>query len=94
MFCRILGTGREKAQMSREKGQSRHSCAHKLTIAQTESLEETDRFKNDIAQKKPRWVYCYLKQWNLLIRHVTRAGQNPSGHLQQIKEDTTTIFAA
>jgi hypothetical protein len=38
--------------------------------------------------------YCFVEQWKLSLRHVTRVGQKLSGHLQQIKEDTTTAINA
>jgi Tc5 transposase DNA-binding domain len=61
-------------------------------IAQAVSLDASNTFKNGNAQKISRWVYCFLERWNLSIHRVTRVGQKHSGHLQQIKEDTTTAI--
>jgi hypothetical protein len=59
-------------------------------IAQAVSLDVSNTFKNGNAAKISRRVYCFLERWNLSNRRVTRVGQKLSGHLQQIKEDTTT----
>jgi hypothetical protein len=61
-------------------------------IAQAVSLDVRNTFKNGNAAKISQWFYCFLEWWNLSIHRVTRVGQKLSGHLQQIKEDTTTAI--
>jgi DDE superfamily endonuclease/Tc5 transposase DNA-binding domain len=66
-------------------------CTNNI-IAQAISLDTTNTFKKGNAQRISRWVYCFLERWNLSIRRVTRVGQKLSGHLQQVKQDTTTAI--
>jgi transposase-like protein len=61
-------------------------------IAQAISMDVSNTFKKGNAQRISRWVYCFLERWNLSIRRVTRVGQKLSGHLQQVKQDTTTAI--
>jgi hypothetical protein len=45
---------------------------------------------DDNAVSITRWVYLFLDRWDLSIRRVTRVGQKLSGHMQKVKDDTTT----
>jgi Tc5 transposase DNA-binding domain len=59
-------------------------------IAQAINLDETGQFKRGNAVSITRWVYHFLERWDLSNCRVTRVGQKLSGHLQKIKDDTTT----
>jgi Tc5 transposase DNA-binding domain len=59
-------------------------------IAQAINLDESGQFKRGNAACITRLVYHFLKRWDLSIHWVTRVGQKPSGHLQKVKDNTTT----
>jgi hypothetical protein len=70
-----------------------HVNTHNI-IAQSKSIDVTNTFKKGNVQRISQWVYCFLERWNLSIRRATRVGQKLSGHLQQVKQDTTTAISS